>query len=191
MAIPAAREPGPLVILLRFRTVAKVDSIVILSRSSIHLPELGFRVVDGVVDVLADGRWWWVQQGPIVIGSRRVRGGVSRSWPRAWASWRRSCWFSSASSRLRRSAMSRRWRSESSLARCRAGVGGGVLGLVAGAQAPDLVFEVGLGVEPGSGDSGVIGDGFEGDLGPGAVEFVQGGDSFGAGEFVPLFRRRW
>jgi hypothetical protein len=27
MAIPAAREPGPLVILLRFRTVAKVDSI--------------------------------------------------------------------------------------------------------------------------------------------------------------------
>ena len=31
MAIPAAREPGPLVILLRFRTVAKVDSIVILS----------------------------------------------------------------------------------------------------------------------------------------------------------------
>ena len=31
---------------------------------------------------------------------------------------------------------------------------GGVLGLVAGAQAPDLVFEVGLGVEPGSGDSG-------------------------------------
>src|SRR6476646_12217940 len=31
---------------------------------------------------------------------------------------------------------------------------GGVLGLVAGAQAPDFVFEVGLGVEPGSGDSG-------------------------------------
>ena len=27
MAIPAAREPGPLVILLRLRTVAKVDSI--------------------------------------------------------------------------------------------------------------------------------------------------------------------
>jgi hypothetical protein len=52
MAIPAAREPGPLVILLRLRTVAKVDSIVILGRSSVHLPELGFRVVDGVVDVL-------------------------------------------------------------------------------------------------------------------------------------------
>ena len=51
---------------------------------------------------------------------------------------------------------------------------GGVLGLVVGAKAPDFVFEVGLGVEPGSGDSGVIGDGFEGDLGPGAVEIVQG-----------------
>src|SRR5258705_11833556 len=54
MAIPAAREPGPLVTLVRKRTVAKVDSMVILSRSSIHLPELGFRVVDGVVDVLTD-----------------------------------------------------------------------------------------------------------------------------------------
>jgi hypothetical protein len=31
MASPAAREPGPLVILLRCLTVAKVDSIVILS----------------------------------------------------------------------------------------------------------------------------------------------------------------
>ena len=31
---------------------------------------------------------------------------------------------------------------------------GGVLGLVAGAQAPDFVFEVDLGVGPGSGDSG-------------------------------------
>src|SRR6476660_1435141 len=30
------------------------NPIVILSRSSIHLPELGFRVVDGVVDVLTD-----------------------------------------------------------------------------------------------------------------------------------------
>jgi hypothetical protein len=31
MAIPAAREPGPLVTLVRNRTVAKVDSIVIWS----------------------------------------------------------------------------------------------------------------------------------------------------------------
>ena len=65
---------------------------------------------------------------------------------------------------------------------------GGVSGPVVGAQAPDLVFEVGLGVEPGSGDSGVIGDGFEGDLGRGAVEIVQGSDSFGASEFMPPFR---
>jgi hypothetical protein len=54
IASPAAREPGPLVTLLLKRTVAKVDSIVILSRSSIRLSELVVRVVDGVVDVLAD-----------------------------------------------------------------------------------------------------------------------------------------
>jgi len=51
MAIPAAFEPGPLVILVRCRTVANVDSIVILS----------FRVSQGcdlrrpVVDSVADG----------------------------------------------------------------------------------------------------------------------------------------
>jgi hypothetical protein len=51
MARPAAREPGPLVTLLRCLTVAKVDSIVILS----------FRVSRGcglrrlVVDSVADG----------------------------------------------------------------------------------------------------------------------------------------
>ncbi len=32
----------------------------------------------------------------------------------------------------------------------------------------------------------MFGDGFEADLGSGAVEFVQGGDSFCAGELVTL-----
>ena len=59
-----------------------------------------------------------------------------------------------------------------------------MFGLVAGAQAPDLVVEVGLAVEPGARDAGGIGDGFEGDLGPGAVEFVQGGEGLGASVFV-------
>jgi hypothetical protein len=41
MAIPAAREPAPLVIVLRFRTVAKVDSIgfVVLALSAFSLAE--------------------------------------------------------------------------------------------------------------------------------------------------------
>ena len=65
---------------------------------------------------------------------------------------------------------------------------GGVLGLVAGAQAPDFVFEVSLGVEPGSGDSGAVGDGFEGDLGPGAVEIVQGSEGLGASVLVTPLR---
>jgi transposase-like protein len=34
------------------RVICSTNAIVILSRSSIHLPELGFRVVDGVLDVL-------------------------------------------------------------------------------------------------------------------------------------------
>ena len=99
------------------------NPMVILSRSSIHLPELGFRVVDGVVDVLTDVVGGGFSRGRLLSDRDVFVGGVSRSWPRAWASWRRSCWFSVASSRLRRSARSRRWRSESSLARCRAGVG--------------------------------------------------------------------
>ena len=41
--------------------------------------------------------------------------------------------------------------------RCR----GGVSGLVVDAQAPDLVFEIGLSVEPGAGDASVVGYGFE------------------------------
>ena len=36
----------------------------------------------------------------------------------------------------------------------------------------DLVFEVGLGVEPGSGDAGVFGDGGEVDRCPGLVEVM-------------------
>ena len=59
-----------------------------------------------------------------------------------------------------------------------------MFGLVAGAQAPDLVVEVGLAVEPGARDSGGIGDGFEGDRCTGSVEFVQGGEGLGASVLV-------
>ena len=62
-----------------------------------------------------------------------------------------------------------------------------VLRAVLRTDAVDFVFEIGLGVEPGSGDTGVVGDGFEADLGSGAVEFVQGGDGFCPGELVALF----
>jgi hypothetical protein len=62
------------------------------------------------------------------IAMRRfmVSPGVGAELARAHASWRRSRRFSSASSRLRRLAISRRCRGESSLAHCRAG--NGVLG---------------------------------------------------------------
>jgi hypothetical protein len=42
-----------LVTFVRWRTVAKVDSIVILSSSFDHGCDLGGRVVDGVVDAAA------------------------------------------------------------------------------------------------------------------------------------------
>jgi hypothetical protein len=51
MASPAAREPGPRVIFVRCRTVAKVDSIVIWSRlrSVLHVVDevFGSRVLPG------------------------------------------------------------------------------------------------------------------------------------------------
>jgi len=50
MASPAAREPGPLVTLVRCRTVAKVDSIVILSFGVGQGCDLRRPVVDGVSD---------------------------------------------------------------------------------------------------------------------------------------------
>ena len=50
MAIPAAREPGPLVILLRCRTVAKVDSIVIWSSATKSGCDLLGCVLEGVLD---------------------------------------------------------------------------------------------------------------------------------------------
>ena len=50
IASPAAREPGPLVTLVRSLTVAKVDSIVILSFPGDHCSDLGVRVEDGVAD---------------------------------------------------------------------------------------------------------------------------------------------
>jgi hypothetical protein len=53
IASPAAFEPGPLVTLVRCRTVAKVDSIVILSFSFDHGCELGCRVGDSVLDAAA------------------------------------------------------------------------------------------------------------------------------------------
>jgi len=53
MAIPAAREHGPLVILLRFRTVAKVDSIVISSCLAENRCDLRVCFVEDVYDAAA------------------------------------------------------------------------------------------------------------------------------------------
>jgi len=53
----------------------------------------------------------------------------------------------------------------------------------------DFVCEVGLGVEPGSGDAGVFGDGGEVDRCPVLVEVMQGCDRFGAGLLVALSGR--
>ena len=53
MARPAAREPGPLVTLVRSRTVAKVDSWVILSRSDIHARDVQVCDLDGVFDAVS------------------------------------------------------------------------------------------------------------------------------------------
>ncbi len=50
MASPAAREPGPLVTLVRCLTVAKVDSIVILSLRVSQGRDLRRPVVDSVAD---------------------------------------------------------------------------------------------------------------------------------------------
>ncbi len=50
MASPAAREPGPLVILVRCLTVANVDSIVILSFHVSQGRDLRRPVVDSVAD---------------------------------------------------------------------------------------------------------------------------------------------
>ena len=55
-----------------------------------------------------------------------------------------------------------------------------------GAEPADLICEVGLGVDPRAGDTGVAGDGFEGEHGAGPVEFVHRSDGLGAGVFVPL-----
>jgi hypothetical protein len=56
---------------------------------------------------------------------------------------------------------------------------------VLGAEPADLVFEVGLGVDPRAGDTGVAGNGFESEHGAGPVEFVHRRDRLGAGVFVP------
>jgi hypothetical protein len=50
-----------------------------------------------------------------------------------------------------------------------------------GAESFDLGAQVGLVVEPGAGDAGCAGDGFEGDRGSGPVDFAQGADGLGAG----------
>ncbi len=102
IATPAAHESGPLVIRCRSLTVAKVDSIVI-SRPR------GNQACDRAFCRRRCSRRGWGeraaggQQGPIVTELRRAFGrGVtatgcpaSQSCPRAWASWRRSRWFSS------------------------------------------------------------------------------------------------
>jgi hypothetical protein len=53
IASPAAREPGPVVILVLCLTVAKVDSMVILSSRNGHGCGLGGCVEDGVAGASA------------------------------------------------------------------------------------------------------------------------------------------
>ena len=50
----------------------------------------------------------------------------------------------------------------------------------------DVGAQVRLGVEPGTGDTGVVGDRFEGDGGAGAVELTQRADRLGPGELVAV-----
>jgi hypothetical protein len=60
-----------------------------------------------------------------------------------------------------------------------------VLALVA--EPTDLVFDVGLGVDPGAGYSGVASDGLEGEHGTGSIELMHRCERLGAGVFVALF----
>jgi DNA invertase Pin-like site-specific DNA recombinase len=53
------------------------------------------------------------------------------------------------------------------------------------AEPLDLGAEIGLGVEPGVGNGGVVGNRLEGDRGPGVLEATQGLDGLAAGELVP------
>ena len=53
IASPAAREPGPLVTLVLWRTVAKVDSQVIWSPEVRRVRDLGCCVEDSVLDTAA------------------------------------------------------------------------------------------------------------------------------------------
>jgi hypothetical protein len=77
MAMPAAFDPGPLVILLRFRTVAKVDSIVILSFGLGHGCDLRVCVEDGVADAAQRGVLRRFRRGGLLPkGDPRVRCGV-------------------------------------------------------------------------------------------------------------------
>src|SRR5271156_3225098 len=55
MAIPAAGDPGPLVTLVRNRTVANVDSIVIWSAARDSVCDLHVCVLEGVYDAPGDG----------------------------------------------------------------------------------------------------------------------------------------
>ena len=121
IASPAAREPGPLVILLRLRTVAKVDSIVILSRSPVRCADLVIRVVDGVHDVSTGVVGGGSSRGQL-LANRDVFGVGCRGAGRG----RGRVGFAGVDSRRRvhgcGAALSRRWSRESSVARCRAGV---------------------------------------------------------------------
>lgn len=97
MAGPAAREPGPLVTLVRSRTVANVDSMVIWSWLRERAVDLRVCVVDGVRDV-------GVQHGlgapeSCCFGVSR-RGSARRS-PSASARACRKRWLSVSSCRMR------------------------------------------------------------------------------------------
>src|SRR5271163_3709446 len=85
MTIPAAREPGPLVTLVRSRTVANVDSIVIWSAGRDSCCDLQVCVVEGVHDVPGDRYWSAVSTArllpkcdALVRGVGRCRRGVGQ-----------------------------------------------------------------------------------------------------------------
>src|SRR5262249_19021143 len=79
MARPAARDPWPLVTFVRSLTVAKVDSIVILSSRMDHGCGLGGCVVDGVAGASARRVRAGAQRGLMVIEERRDAE-VRRGW---------------------------------------------------------------------------------------------------------------
>ena len=103
---------------------------------------------------------------------------AARRSPRARARASRSCWLSVSRWRMRAVAASRRRSSERSR---RVVVEGDRRGRMPRTESLDLGSQVVLGVEPGSGDTGLAGDGVEVDPLAGGVHAPQRGDGASAG----------